>query len=561
MTFLTDDEAIEAIKKHEPITPALLSMREKSKELKALVNGEDFIDELLEKIEFIESDKKAKARIKFSRSIQDTYARIFQPIDNIYYATGGVKEYDIESPELKKKYISKIANIRDGKTLSEWIQTKGIQIFNTDPNGLIFLEYKTQPTIDVYPTYKSINSVRHYESHGQQVEFVLFEPYVLNEKYHYRIVDDLYDRTFIKDGQTWYIEPNLSFKHPFGQCPALVCSNVSYVGKKEKLPAINNIIGLSKELARDQSILTLYKIFKGLPLFWKVVQMCGDCQGTGKSGDEVCGVCNGHGKYVGKNDVTDVIEVPLPEGEEKLLTGDNIGGYLSPELDTWKKLEETIDKLEEKMYKSHWGTSFGMKINGNVEKTATEVIFDKQPFENQLNKYADYVEYIEWKLSEWILNLFDQSKDKQKSLITINLGRRYIIESYDVLLDRYELAVKAQCNSVILDKIFEEFLYSKFRNNPIDLQISLAKAKVEPYLHYTIDNTLLIFGNEEAQRKMLFNKFWQTVTQFSNTEKLINDYNVWFEANKIEDPAVVKQKMDIETAKASQPIVKETNLN
>ncbi len=86
------------------------------------------------------------------------------------------------------------------------------------------------------------------------------------------------------------------------------------------LPAINNIIGLSKELARDQSILTLYKIFKGLPLFWKVIQMCGDCGGTGKSGEEKCGTCNGHGKYVGKNDVTDVIEVPLPEGDEKLLS-------------------------------------------------------------------------------------------------------------------------------------------------------------------------------------------------------------------------------------------------
>ena len=72
------------------------------------------------------------------------------------------------------------------------------------------------------------------------------------------------------------------------------------------------------------------------------------------------------------------------------------------------------------MYKSHWGTSFGMRINGNVEKTATEVIFDKQPFENQLNKYADFAEYIEWKLSEWILNLYDTGKDKSESAITIN---------------------------------------------------------------------------------------------------------------------------------------------
>lgn len=536
MTFKSDDEAIEYLKKHEQVSKLFLKMREKSKELKALVNGEGFIEELLERIEIIESEKKANARIKYSRDIQDTFSRIFQPIDNIYYATGGIKDYDVKDPQLKKTYISKIASIRDGKSLSEWVQTKGIQIFNTDPNGLIFLEYTTNPTKDIYPTYKSIESLRYYESHGQKIEFVMFEPYVLDKKFHYRIVDDLWDRTFVKEGNTWTLQTELSFIHPFGQCPALVASNVSNVGSKEKLPAINKIIGLAKEIARDQSILTLYKIFKGLPLFWKAIQMCGDCQGSGKTGDEVCGTCNGHGKYVGKNDVTDVIEVPLPEGEEKLLTSENVGGFISSDLDTWTKLEETIDKLEEKMYKSHWGTSFGMRVNGNIEKTATEVIFDKQPFENQLNKYADFVEYIEWKLSEWILNFYDQQKDRLESAVTINLGRRYIIESYDVLLARYEQSVKSESNSVVLDKIFEEFLYSKFRNNPIDLQISLAKSKVEPYLHFTIATTRDIFGEEEAMKKMMFPKFWNTVTDYSNTEKLQKDFETWFNTNKPKVP-------------------------
>jgi len=540
MIFKDDNEAIEAIKKHEKLSTQFQKMRDDSKELKALVNGEGFTDELLDKIEFIESDLKAKARMKFSRNIKDTYARIFQPIDNIYYATGGVKEYEIENTDLKKTYLSKIASIRDGKSLSEWVQNKGVQILNTDPNALIFLEYTTKPKKDIYPTYKSINSIRYYESRGQAVEFVLFEPFTKDEKSYYRIVDDVWDRTFQKEGNDFILQTELSFKHPFGQCPAIVGSNVSNVGESTKLPAIHNIVDLSKELARDQSILTLFKIFKGLPLFWKVVQMCGDCYGTGKTGETKCNTCDGHGKYKGKNDVTDVIEVPLPEGDEKLLTGENIGGYLSPELGTWTKLEETIAILEEKMYKSHWGTSFGMRVNGNVEKTATEVIFDKQPFENQLNKYADYVEYVEWKLSEWILNFYDTSKsDKNESKVTINLGRRYIIESYDVLLTRYELAVKAQSNNTILDKLFEEFLHSKFRNNPIDLRASLIKASIEPYLHTTLDKTLEIFGNEQAQRKVLFQKFWQTVTSYSDSEKLSQEFETWFKNNKVTIPTKI----------------------
>lgn len=536
MVFLDDLSAVEAIKEHQKVNQNFLDMREQSKELKALVNGEGFIEELIEKIEIIESAKKAKAREKYSRSIKDLFGRLFQPIDNIYYATGGVKDYDIKNSTVKTKFLSKIATIRDGKPLSEWVQQKGIQLFNTDPNGLIFLEYKTDDKLDVYPTYKSINSVRYYKSKGQICEYLIFEPFQKDNKFYWRIVDDVRDRTFLQEGATWILQEDLSFNHPFGQVPAIICSNLSYVGKNYKLAAIDSIIDTAKEYAQNQSILTLYKIFRGMPLFWKVVQFCGDCQGTGKTGDEQCGSCNGHGKYVGKNDVTDVIEVPLPEGDEKLLTGDNIGGYLSPELSTWTQFNDELLLLEEKMYKSHWGTSFGIRTNNNVEKTATEILFDKQPFENQLNKYADYAEYIEWKLSEWILNLYDGTKDKNESQITINLGRRYIIESYDVLLNRYELAVKAECNNIILDKLFEEYLWSKFRNNIIDLQISLVKSKIEPYLHSTVKTVLEIFGNEEAQRKVLFQKFWMTVIDYSDVAKITSDFDAWFLLNKKSTP-------------------------
>ena len=167
MTFKDDNEAIEYIKKHQTVCKEFTEMREYSSTLKALVNGEDFIDELINKIENIESDLKALARKKYSRSIKDLFSRLFQPIDNIYYATGGVKDYDIKSETIKTNFLKQIANIRDNKTLSEWVQTYAIQLYNTDPNGVIFLEYKTDPFIDVYPTYKSSSKIRYYESKGQ----------------------------------------------------------------------------------------------------------------------------------------------------------------------------------------------------------------------------------------------------------------------------------------------------------------------------------------------------------------------------------------------------------
>ena len=366
------------------------------------------------------------------------------------------------------------------------------------------------------------------------LDYVIFEPKKKLDRTFWRVVDDLTDRTFEQIGNDYVLIPELTFEHPFGQVPALICSNIQLAGEEEKLSAIDGIIDIAKEYARDQSFLTLYKIYKANPIFWKYVQYCGDCSGTGKIGEESCDSCNGHGKMVSKNDVTDVVELPIPDDRDSPVIAPNIAGFISPDLDVWTQYAKELNDLEEKMYRTHWGTSFGIQNLSNVEKTATEIIYNKQPLENQLNKYADFVEYVEWKLSEWILNFYDTTKNRNESRITISLGRRYIIESYDVLLLRYETAVKAEDNSIILDKLFAEYLGAKYRNNPIDLQISLLKASVEPYLHLSLKSTLEIFGNVEAQRKALFQSWWQTVTDYGkSSEQLRAEYNTWFELNKV----------------------------
>jgi len=533
MIFKDNAEAIVYLKKHEKLSTDFKEMREYSNTLKALVNGEDFTDELICKIEHIESDLKAMAREKYSRSIKDLFSRLFQPIDNIYYATGGVKEYDITAKQTKENYLKQIANIRDNKTLSEWVQTYAIQLYNTDPNGVIFLEYKTTPKVDVYPTYKSSSKIRYYKAKGQLLEYIIFEPKTKDQKTYVRIVDDLTDRTFEKNGNDYVIVEELTFEHPFGQVPAVICSNIQLAGEDEKLAPIDSIIETAKEYARDQSFLTLYKVYKGNPIFWKYVSYCSECSGTGKQGTEPCSDCNGKGKITAKSDVTDAVELPIPTDTESPVIAPNIAGFISPDIDVWEQYNKELEKLEEQMYKSHWGTSYGMN-NVQGMKTATEVTFDKQPLENQLNKYADFAEYVEWKLSEWILNLLDITKtDKFRSDISINYGRRYIIDSYDVLLERYEKSVIAEENSVVLDKLFSEYLGAKYRNNPIDLQINLLKARIEPYLHLPLTKVSLIFGNEEAQKKVLFHNWWNSLTDFSKEESvLLSDFNTWFEQNK-----------------------------
>ena len=77
---------------------------------------------------------------------------------------------------------------------------------------------------------------------------------------------------------------------------------------------------------------------------------------------------------------------------------------------------------------------------------------------------------------------------------------------------------------------------AKYRNNPIDLQANLVKAQVEPYLHLQLKDVIDIFGKEEAQRKVLFQKFWQTVTNFNDASKIENEFNSWFSNKKTIPP-------------------------
>ena len=541
----TNEEAIKVIKKHEGVSVKVNKLREDTKELYALINGDSFADNLISRIEHIEGDKKAIARKKYSRDVQDLFERLFQPLENIFYATGGNKVYDIKDERVKKDFLKQINNIKDSNTLSHWIQNIGIKLAHLDPNGLMFMEYTTEYRKEIYPTYKSIYDIRHYESRGQLVEYVLFEPEQDAENKgikYWRFVDDNEDRLFIQDGDVFSLDSERSFKHPFTEVPALINSNLIKIGADYRISPINVILGLVKEYARDQSIKTIYKFLQGFPIHWRYVTECEECKGVGHTEKGTCSSCDGRG-YLQKSDVTDMVTLPVPvEGQQTL---DRIGGFESPDLETWTQYNDEQQILERIAIITFWGTPLNSLETFGGRKTTTEVLFNKQPIENRLNKYADYCEFLEWKMSDWVLRFIDVQYADNEQKITINYGRNYVIEPSDTILARYEEAKGKQENDVILDNLFKQYLQATYRTNPIELAENILKSEVEPYLHQSLKDVLDVFGQLEAQRKVLFSKWWSTLKQsdlMKTKEQLIAQYDVWFEINKKE----VQEKVAVE---------------
>lgn len=546
MTFNDETELFSFIKDNESTKKYIETARRNTKELKALVTGKGFLDELIHKIEKIESEDKKVARKKYSRSIKDFYTRLLRPLDNVYHSTGGTKRYNIDSEKDTALLMKHISKVRGGKSLERWLETFWMPQYHSDPSGVIFLEYTSDETgiVELYPTYKSIGSIRAYIPNGQKLEVIMFEPFdfKLNGQsvQVIRVVDDKTDYTVIKHADTLQVvrkEDNIdglvaTFDHPFGEVPALINSDLIDIDvtPHQRESPIQPIDELTKEIARDQSVKTLYKLYSGFPVPWRYVQTCNTCNGTKRDGTKKCPDCDGKGHYMGK-DVTDMVTLPIPTADEVKLAPD-IAGHITLDLGYLEYAKDEGISLENIAKLTHWGAV----IQTEKVATATEIIVDLQPMKNRLNTYSDVAEMMEEQLTEWFANAVMPSKTKDERISQINYGKNFIIEPVDALLERYNTARKEGDNNTILDRLFSEYVTAKYKNDPVSMRTVLIKSKVEPYLHSSPDQVNDIFGKVEAQKKVLFQEWWETLSKKdvidSDVNKLTESFNAWLLENQ-----------------------------
>jgi hypothetical protein len=516
MIFENEQEALLKIKKYLSVPKWVADAREYHKEMKALIYGIDYKNLIL-RIEHIESTKKAAARNKYSRPIKDTNSKILRPVENVYSATGGGKVYNIPNEDDKKNFLKTVSNVRGGKSIEGWLKTFWSKdLYNVDPNGIVFLEYKED--IEVYPTYKSIDTIRYYESNGQRLYFVIFEPKQekINEQNVnvWRIVDAEKDYTFIEQGGTFTYSEERSFEHPFGSCPALTCSDIHILGQCQRLAPIDDIKETEKEFIRDRSIKTIYKFLNGFSTPFRPKIICPDCKGTGKTGTETCSGCNGKGVLFDK-DVTDEIIIPIQlDSDEPVQLPSNFAGFISPDIEIWNKYDEEANNMFEEMFESIWGT----RESEAKDQTAMSVVLNTQPMISRLNVWSDVAEFMEWQLTEWIANWAMPTKSKSERISLITYGRNYIIQPPEFLIEKYQNSKEKGDSSLILDRMLSEYITSKYKNDPETLRVELIKKQLELYVHYTIEQVLSIYGQVEAQRKGLFSAWWETKTN----EEILN---------------------------------------
>jgi len=463
-------------------------------------------DAYLSQINEYENKKQHELRQKHAIKNPWIIDELLRPIDNIWQAKGGDETYSWTSEDQTEVFATMLKDVRGGMSLKDFMREIWLQRFASDPNGIIFLEV-TPDGQKAQFTYKSIEKIHAYGVSGTSIDWIVFEPHetvMVGEKkdekisYSWAVDEEFYYRVK-NDGKSVEVEEILF--NSFGMVPGVVCSSIFDTNKGYKVSILDKQVDLLNSYLTKNSIKEIYQFKHNYALFWMYQTICPTCNGTRKSGTEVCGTCGGSG-YMGKKDVSDAFIVPKPEPDIPSATPP--AGYIQPDVETCSENRNELDWLFDKMFHSLWGTT----VQKSDNETATGRFIDTMPVYNKLNTIADIAQTIHRQLAEIYARFYFPLTFKGAK---ISYSRRYIIEGPDVLWKRYQDARAAKAPTMALNYMLEQFYYSEFASNPAMADYYIKLMYVEPYVHQTIEEVEdLGVGNDLVNAKKYFGEWLET---------------------------------------------------
>jgi len=530
-----DNEQILQILKDNPAKEIIKSGHEMNIRLIRCLTDND-IDGFFRRDSYFESEDIHKERKK-TQSNKDLISRVLQKEQMIFSARGGSCFYEGISNKETEKLDNLFSQIRNNEPLRKWVENFAIKAFDVDPASVIFIERDVDGK--PYPTYKSIQTIYDYKLKGNSCEYVCFHltnkeaiefgitdedlPRLqknLKSKY-YRFIDETFDYIFKRDNDTFREVDGFTIKHLFSECPARVVSDVSLFSNNQiRLSKSDKVVEIFEAYMNDRSIRNLSKKYHGYPKAVRPLVTCRKCAGSGYVGDKLCDECNGTGFKQIRN-VSDSIDIPLSLlAENTSLDIKKIFTYITPDIQTWNKQDESLQDLEKISYDTYWGTDnrkFSQE-GTDLQETATKTLVNLQPVYARLEQTADWCEGIE----RWIMLIIGKSVYPALKDVMIKYGRDYILESTNELFEQYQEKKKNGSPEYILNDALDRYLRSLYMNNHIELSLALKMMEVEPFVHYTLRDmiSMNIFSEEEIAMKKYFAE-WYNLT--SNEKLLITD--------------------------------------
>jgi hypothetical protein len=519
-----------------------------SKELRTHIYGEN-LSAKITTIDGFEKEGLKELRAKYAKSNKDLFGRLGRPVDKVFSAKGTSVYYNL-SGATEKGAIELAANVRDGYSAKKWNEMFWKPHFLDDPNGCIFIEIDTAGRS--YPTYKSIYTFYDYQLKGSGYEYIVFnvgEAEKLREGFRkedriFRVVDDAFDYWIKEDNQIVTEIKSHSYANYFGKVPAIVNSDLASSQVEGLCISLyDDIIELANNFLLKGSIKVTHDFLHGFPKYFEYADDCYDCKGEGVKGGEECKACKGTGKKI-MTKVSDVKILAYPTTDNPEVS--TPGGYIEPSQTYYDIATAELADLENAMTFTIWGTEGRKTVNQpglQGDKTATQVIDEIQPKADRLAAISEMAEkrhkFILDFMIPWELQL---SNYKGAS---VSYGKRYMIESPDVIWDRYQKA-RPTASPDLLDDLMLDYIETKYSSDPVGMNVQKKLMEVQPFVHRTPGEVAgsMFISEDDKKCKEYYSEWVKSVTDMeilsADAESLKASLLEFASAKKVTPPAKEK---------------------
>lgn len=491
-------------------------------------------------LEGYEKEESRKVRAKYAKSNKDLFSRLGRPIDKVFTAKGGSVYYNLSEAQ-QKKAVQLSQNITGGLTIRKWVETYWKPHMLDDPFGVIFLEIlpeneaalaKKEGRSFVYPTYKPISDIYDYQTTGNKLEWIVFLLSIEEKKaagikedaMAYRVVDDAFDYYVIRENENVMSVDRHTLLNYFGQVPGIVNSDLPDPSDETLFVSFyDDVLELAEQFLLKGSVKVTHDFLHGFPKYSEFGSNCSTCRGTGVANGATCGDCQGSGKsWMTSVSKVKILTMPTSK-EDAIILPNQIGAYISPDKTFYEIATDDLQLLEHLMTYTLWGTQSDIKTSGmsmqqETRKTATEVVGDIKPEADRLFVISEMAEKRDKFIRDMTIRVQVQRSYTGSS---VNYGRRYLLESPDVLLKRYTDAKKEGAPINVLDTLLNEFYDANFQTDPVALEVSKKLMYVEPLVHYGAADLIdMMIADQDYKAKLFFSEW---LSQVQDSSLILDD--------------------------------------
>ena len=450
--------------------------------------------------------------------------------EKVFSASGFSMYHDFDGNDnLRKDFEAYLASpIADGYSLRKWMHDVWGKKIHYDFMGVAMVELPVEQTTDrpaPYVIFKSISCIKDWKIKDGKLVYLLYEMRTemretVNGKQEkvelYRYIDE--DIDIIIEEVNGKYKPSERYpeqKNTLGRVPGVFISTNRKDGGDIRTSYIDKAIPVCDDYLLDASIHRIAKKQHGFAQPWMYEQKCSTCSGTGEiivGQKEVNGTlvnetskCTASGCVAG-NVYTmrpdKVIIKPIPDANNPDIA--DPGGFVTPPIDSLKNQVEEMDRLQRLINTAIWQhESFEGEQKAD---TATGRMLDASSYQTKLNRVSDNAEYVEGQLIYMLGkyrygNLYKGTSD--------NWGRKYYILNETQLEQQYKAAKEAGASASVLRSYLEEWVYTKYATDKVELNRQLRLLEVEPMSHLTVDEVEALKSVTQSDKmlKAYFNDY------------------------------------------------------